>query len=457
MSLHAESELLANIVSLASRARQSHSLAELQFLLVNETHQLTPYRQAVFWSAVDGIRAISGLVTVTGNAPFVQWLDGLLPDLVANDRPHRLSADALTPSQMDAWQEWLPGEALWLPLPRVTTGKAGLLLVRDTPAWGEDEMALLNEWAQIWQESWRARQTLSGAGLWQRLWQSDSAGGEGLSWRAVGKGLRLRRLRIVVALLVVGLIPVPLTVLGPGELVPAQPAIVRAPMDGVIEQLLVAPNQRISAGQPLLALDRTLLEGDLRVARQELATLLTDFRRGTELAIYQRDDQGELALIEGRLEEQRAQVTFLEERLARASVTAPQAGMVLFGDPGDWVGRPVITGERIMTIADPARVEIEGWFSPSDAIALPPEARVKLYLHSHPLQPVSGQLLYRSLQPEQRPDNRFAYRTRAALDPVDPIPQIGQQGTLKLVGHWTPLAGWLLRRPLAALRTTLGL
>jgi multidrug efflux pump subunit AcrA (membrane-fusion protein) len=54
------------------------------------------------------------------------------------------------------------------------------------------------------------------------------------------------------ALVLAGALPVHLTVLAPGELVAAQPVVLRAPLDGVIDKVHVQPNQMVRKGQPCL-------------------------------------------------------------------------------------------------------------------------------------------------------------------------------------------------------------
>jgi hypothetical protein len=55
----------------------------------------------------------------------------------------------------------------------------------------------------------------------------------------------------------------------------------------------------------------------------------------------------------------------------------------------------------------------------------------------------------------QRPDGSYAYRVRARLDGVTEH-RVGLKGTARLSGDWVPLAYWMLRRPLALIRQTLG-
>jgi hypothetical protein len=79
-----------------------------------------------------------------------------------------------------------------------------------------------------------------------------------------------------------------------------------------------------------------------------------------------------------------------------------------------------------------------------------------LYLTASPRQPVTAQLGYLAHVATARPDGSFAYRVRATL--TEPTAhRVGLKGTVRLQGDWTPLAYWMLRRPLAALRATLGL
>ena len=47
-------------------------------------------------------------------------------------------------------------------------------------------------------------------------------------------------------------------------------------------------------------------------------------------------------------------------------------------------------------------------------------------------------------------------RVRARIEEGQ-APRVGLKGTARISGRWTPLSYWLLRRPLAAIRTTLGL
>lgn len=445
---------LATLLDLAHRARHVDEAVELDFLAVNGSHALAPYRQAALWFADRGVCALSGVVQLEANAPYVQWLeklcaalDGAGPASVsALDAPAGLGAD---------WAEWLPAHALWLPLagvPASRTAPGGLVLARDTP-WRDDERALLVEWADTLRHAWLARpapQRYTPGALLARLrLRREHERAARLPW------WRRRAVQGAIAALLVLCCPVRLNVLAPGELVPANPAAVRAPLDGVIEHFHVKPNQAVKQGDPLFDFDQAQLASRAAVAEQALATAEVEYRQALQQALSDDKSKGMLATLQGKIEERRAETGFLRGQAERASVVAPRDGIALFDDPSEWIGRPVATGERVMRIAAPGDVEVEAWLALGDAIPLAAGADLTLYLASSPLDPVDASVRYVGYEAQPRPDGSYAYRVRARLAHATPA-RVGLKGTARLSGHWVPMAYWMLRRPLATIRQTLG-
>jgi hypothetical protein len=160
-------------------------------------------------------------------------------------------------------------------------------------------------------------------------------------------------------------------------------------------------------------------------------------------------------LLAGAIEERASEYTFLRQQFERTRVAAPATGMALFDDPTSWIGKPVAVGERIMRIAPPGELEVEVWLPLDDAVVLKPGHEVTLYLQSEPLNPVRASLRYVSFEAQSRPDGQFAYRLRAT--PTTPTQhRVGLKGTAKISGEWTILGYWLLRKPWAIARATLG-
>jgi hypothetical protein len=440
---------IAILLELSRHARHVRNPAELLFLAVNDSHSLAPYRQAAVWLD-NSVKTLSGVVQIEANAPYVHWLARLFKTLEEIKMQPRSIAANDTPGELAAeWDEWLPHYGLWVPF-SAEGEVGGVLFARDIP-WRENEIALLSEWIDVWSHAYRAlvqpKQTFP---LRLRVWGSKSVATQekrplwrkpSLWWALLGAGIAF--------------FPVRLTVLAPGELAPANPAVIRAPLDGVLETFFVKPNQMVKSGDPLIGFDRASLASKLDVASQGLLTTEAEYRQSAQQAVSDTKPKALLATLQGKMEERRAEVDFLRGYLERARVTAPQDGVVLFDDPSEWIGRPVSTGERIMRIAAPNDVEVEAWLPVGDAIPLASDAPVKLYLSASPLSPISATLRYAAHDAIQRPDGSYAYRVRARLD-SETAHRVGLKGTVKLSGESVPLIYWVLRRPLAMIRQAVG-
>lgn len=441
---------LATLLELGHRVRQAESVPELEFVAVNDTHALAPYRQAALWLKDGGVRCLSGVVQVEANVPYVLWLKAIFGQLEKSAKAAGpVDAADFPGADGEAWAEWLPAHGLWLPLPGASAS-GGLLLARDLP-WSEQEVSLLVEWIDLWTHAWRALQrptVLSWATLKRRC-RAMVQHPAGLHW------WQWPLTRWSVVLIAVLFFPVRLTVLAPGELVPARPAVIRAPLEGVIASFEVQPNQSVKKGQPLFGFDEVLIQSRLEVTRQALATAETEYRQTAQQALTDSTYKAQLAVLTGKIEEKRAEAGFVADQLNRARVVAPQDGIALFDDPSEWIGRPVAVGERIMRIATPGDVEIEAWVPLADAIPLADDAEVSLYLSASPLSSVDARMRYLAHDAVERPDGTYAYRLRARLEDATTL-RIGLKGTAKLQGGRVPLIYWILRRPLASIRLTLG-
>jgi len=453
MSDGAHAAAVTSLIDMAHRARHAHNSVELEFMAVNGTHALAPYRQAALWFADRGICALSGVVQMEANAPYVHWLQRLCASLPERAPPLQIGALDAPAGTAEEWAEWLPEFGLLLPIPASDASPCGaLLLARDIP-WMDEEISLLAEWADAWQHAYRAREPRVRWHLGSlkaraaaRLQQERNAA---LPW------WRRRVVQVTAALGLALLCPVRLTVLAPGELVAANPAVIRSPLEGVIERFHVKPNQLVKKGQPLFDFDQAQLATRFAVASQTLATAEAEYRQSVQQALTDGKSKSQLATLQGKIEERRAEADFLRGQVERASVLAPQDGIVLLDDPGEWIGRPVMTGERILRVAVPQDVEVEAWLPVADAIPLSPGATTTLYLSATPLTPVAATLRYVSYDALQRPDGSYAYRVRAKLDGATEH-RVGLKGTARVSGNWVPLAYWMLRRPLALIRQTLG-
>ncbi|MFM2112071.1 MAG: hypothetical protein RLZZ271_731 [Pseudomonadota bacterium] len=443
------------LLDLIRRAREATSSQELAFLAVNDTHALSAYRQGALWFRIGGVKCLSGVIQPEINAPYVHWLQAVCSEL--SEKFNQITpvyAVHLSEPHGPEWADWLPENGLWVPVQFKTAKgeviKGGLLLASDAP-WTDHSCSLIQEWMAAWSHEWQGwfkPAPWSWANLRYRISRWWSRNSDQVWWKQT-------RWRISLAILLLLLWPVRLTVLAQGELVPANPATIRAPMDGVLGQFHVNPNEVVKVGQPLFSFEESSLTTRRDVAAQTLATAEAEYRQFVQQALSDNKSKSQLTMLKGKIEEKRAEADYLNDQLARSRVVAPQAGIVMFDDPSEWIGRPVQTGERVMRIAAPGDVEIEAWLSLGDAIPLPEKAQANLYLSAYPLSSVSAQVRYVAHDAIPRPSGSYAYRVRAKLD--DPTShRVGLKGTVKLHGNWVPLIYWVLRRPVATIRELLG-
>ncbi len=414
--------------------------------MANDAFGLLHFRQALVFSQHEGhlrLLCVSGLAMPPEDSPYrvwlkraSHWLGTQLPDA----QPHWLEHNTLTPPPeiTEHWAEWWPHGVWCVPLHAADGEREALLLyLLDAPPEPALRTALIGLW-QTWAYCWSA------LGKQPR---------RRLRWRLT------RRETLTVALLSVTLLlfPVHQTALAPAQIVSNEAEIISSPIEGVIAHMDVRPNQPVAAGAPLFELDPTTLRNHANVLTQQVAVADAELMSANQRAFDNPQSRNELTVLTGTAEQRRAELAATEAQLARTHVVAPKAGVAVFSDPDDWLGKPVVTGERILEVANPATPAMRIELPVADAIALEPGAEVTLYLSAYPLSPLHGKVLETSYQARPGEDGVIAYRLLASVEGRPQHARLGLHGTAKLYGKWVSLGYYLLRRPLAAARAWSGL
>ncbi|MBB3102253.1 efflux RND transporter periplasmic adaptor subunit [Azomonas macrocytogenes] len=436
---------LDQLLTLEAKARAASTLTELVFSIANDSFAALGFRQALVFASGKGLLAISGLVRPEEDSPYLVWLRRAWPWLheCAQAQPGWFEpglAPQSPPSGVtEGWEEWWPRGLYALPLRRRDGSELGwacfLLEAPPTPAQGW----LLARLGETWSYCWEML-----------------AGKPRASWRP--RWLTHGRKRLALLLLPLALLlPVRQTVLAPAEVMAMDAEVVAAPLDGVVKSIHVRPNEMVAKGNLLFSLDDITLRNRLEVAQKSVAVADAELQAATQKAFDNLQSKAELALLNGRAQEKRAELSAVQTQLARIDVTASRDGVAVFGDPDDWLGRPVVTGERIMQLADPGKPGVLVHLPVADAITLEPGAELRLFLTVQPLSPLSARLTETSYQATLSPDNVASYRLRGAFGNAQERARIGLRGTAKLYGGWVTLGYYLFRRPVAALREWSGL
>ncbi|CUW40835.1 Membrane-fusion protein [Magnetospirillum sp. XM-1] len=431
---------LITLLGLEEHARRAANSTELGFVVVNDSRALAVYRQAALFMDGEGLKAVSGVAGIESGAPFTLWLEWVFKRLASDDVRQAGPAD-LEGADAEQWSEWLPPHALLLPLKDRDGKRLGTLLLARDEEWGDQDIALLTRASDFYGHAWAVLHRPSPIA----------------HWRARLIAIPKWRLKLAVGIVLALLFPVRLSVLAPAEVVAHDPAVIRSPIEGVIEKVHVRPNQQVAEGDVLFELDRTTLTGKLEVAKKALSTAQAELDQATQQAFFDSKAKGQLAIIRARIEERSAEAAQLEDLMNRSQVKASRGGVAVLDDPAEWQGRPVNVGEKVLAVAAPNDVEVEAWLAPADVIALEKGDPVSLFLNADPLSTVSAKLLYVTYEAIPQPDGTLGHRVRAELAKGEAGPRLGLKGTARLDGHRVALIYWLARRPLAVIRTVMGL
>ncbi|HEU4460761.1 MAG TPA: HlyD family efflux transporter periplasmic adaptor subunit [Methylibium sp.] len=119
-----------------------------------------------------------------------------------------------------------------------------------------------------------------------------------------------------------------------------------APADAYLKQIHVRPGDAVKAGSVLLDFEGEDLVLEQQRLRAELA--------GQDAALgdaMQRRDRARLAMASAKLDELRAQLAAVEQRLERSTLRAPFDAVVIAGDLQQQLGAPVKRGQTLLTLA----------------------------------------------------------------------------------------------------------
>jgi HlyD family secretion protein len=434
------------LLRLEGLTRDVKTLDDLQLVIANETRQIIRSQQIFVATrkrnGAMALTAATGVSAVDRSAPLVQWLERTLMRLggdVGFAALREFQIHAYADVNDEAAQSYPLRDALWIPVvARTEAVLGGVLLVRSEP-WSESDQVLARRLSITFSHAWS--------------WVTD---------RSVSRQyVAMNKWSVVVSTVTVGLVcmlPVSLTALAPLEIAGRDQVLVTAPLDGVIDDILVPANSAVVVGQPLVRLVDTQLRNRAAIAERELQVADARVKKTMLLAFGDVRGRHELGMARAELAVKTAERNFARELMGRTIITASQSGIAVFGDKRELAGRPVSTGERIMEIADPNQLEVRIDVAVGDAIILKPGARVKTFLDSDPLNPLEAVVLRADYQAKMRENGVLAFRVIAQFEPSKgaPLPRLGIRGTAQLYGTEVPLGFALFRRPIAALRQWFG-
>ena len=250
-------------------------------------------------------------------------------------------------------------------------------------------------------------------------------------------------------------VPVRLTAIVSGEVVPADPAIVTAPFDGVVRSVPVDARQNVRVGDALVEFDDRDLRERRALAFSQLALARAKHGRLERGAASDPGMRADLAVAAAELGLAELEANAAERRLGRSVLTADREGQTVLGDAKDWAGQAVRTGERIMSVADPFKVRLQIAVPSADLNLLEDPVAIRFFPNGAPLDVRTATL--ERFAAVGVVDEHGAHRHDAYAVFADSAGmEIGRRGTAAVSGFRVPLGYALLRKPLSALRQWIG-
>jgi len=191
--------------------------------------------------------------------------------------------------------------------------------------------------------------------LSDRYAEHSSGSGKALEWTKQqirrllpGKlsGLRFTTAAVLFVILCASFIPATYHVTAVATLEGKDRQVVVAPYDGYVRSADARAGQNVEAGQAMASLDDRALTVQLERWSSELGKIEKSYSHALATG-----DRLELRMLQSRREEIEAEHSLVQQKIERAQLTAPFAGVIVRGDLNQMLGAPVEAGQVLYEVA----------------------------------------------------------------------------------------------------------
>jgi biotin carboxyl carrier protein len=150
----------------------------------------------------------------------------------------------------------------------------------------------------------------------------------------------------LLSVLIMALLPVSYRVTSKAVLEGQTQRVVAAPFEGFVSSAAARAGDVVQAGQLLAQID----DRDLKVELAKWSSEREQYDRRLREAMAAHE-MSNVQVYDAQFKQADAQVRLVTEKLTRAQITAPYAGIVVSGDLSQMIGSPVETGKKLFEIA----------------------------------------------------------------------------------------------------------
>tara|TARA_B000000475_G_scaffold5845_1_gene5283 strand:+ start:2640 stop:3974 length:1335 start_codon:yes stop_codon:yes gene_type:complete len=435
---------IARLIGLEKKSREARTQDELNFVVVNETRQIFDFVNSylLLKTPTDKyhVKAVSDLATVDRTAPLVTFVENIINDQTSSNLKEiqNLEVDKISRSLKIKKPKNIPDNILLIPIFSPQRGLQGFLITTRNEKFNDNEVEL-------------ARHLSLTYGHAYNTFLTDFSIKDFLKKNFTGK----RSWIIILSIIFILIIPIKITSTAPVEVVPKNPRLITAPFDGVVKNIIVNNNDKINSGDLLIQIEDTDLKNSFNLAKQSLQVAEKELLRSRQFSFSNNEEKARLAELMAQVDLKKAEVESTSERLKNSKIYADKDGIAIVDQKNNWQGRPVSVGEKIITIANPEKVEFLIWLPVKDSLIIKENTDVKVFLDINPIKPLKGKLKRASYQSSLSPEEVLSYQISASFEGEE-IPRIGLRGTAKIYGSRVTLFYYLFRKPITFVRQLIG-
>ncbi|MDN5053542.1 efflux RND transporter periplasmic adaptor subunit [Aliarcobacter butzleri] len=443
---------ISKLLQLEHNCRNCENIKELYFQIVNNTRSIVNYSQGILLTPdlkdKYKVVAISDISMVDSTSPYVQWLEEIIDDLQKSEKSKDIfivdMKNDLKEENSKVSHEYAPANLVYIPLKNTKEDREVnyVFLLFKEENWDENDILMLKHLSSSLAYFLFAMRRCS---LFQSL--------KKISFKS-------RYFKIAaVFLFVLMLMPVRLSVLAPLEVDAKNPYVVSSPLNGVIEEVKVFPNDKIEKNQLIVQFDDVDFTNNYLVAKRTLDVTNAELFTTKQSSFLDPKQKSQISSLENQVKLKEAELSYAKDQLDKTKIYSKEDGIAIINNPNDWKGRPVTTGERIFLIANPNSIELKIMLPASDAIFLEENAIVKAFFDNDPINSWSAKVKYVSYKPELTEQNILSYRITAEFEDIKEngyIPSIGLRGTAKIYSKKVTLFFYLFRKPITSVRQWIG-
>lgn len=440
---------LLTLQRLTVKAFHAQNLQNLIFIILNDTYQVINYDRSILFRIQPNktkILGVSGQSNFNVETELAARLNSAVHHLKKMSGPHVLKAEDFSKSTED-WefiQSSRKSTVYWIPI-NAGEEELGLWLEKyDDPAAAKNFEAytplikemLVPAYSVAWEK-------MSSHSLWHKIKPY-------LSLKNVG-------VLSLILFLLLFIIPVRLRIVAPCEVVAKNSFVITAPLEGVIEKVVVEPGEEVKKGQVLYEYDKKIFYHKYQAYQKEVDVLQAELNQNYALGTsHETEAASKLSLQQSKLEKSKVDLEYAKEQLALLIEKSPMDGLVTVDNPDDWRGKPIKVGEKIMTISSPDQTKLKIWIPERDNIIFALDIPVRVFLNTMPTRTFEAKILFISPEVKTMEGELPGFEAEAAWINTDEPPKLGLKGSAVLHGERVSLFYYFFRKPIGFIRKFIG-